>query len=263
MAEFPALPIFTDAFIADTLHLTAAQTGAYFMLLMCAWRTKDCCLPNDDNKLAAFARMDKRSWNTNRDIILAFWHIKDDGHLYQKRLRDERKYAEDRRNQAIQAGKASALKRKGRHSTDVITERQPKRNNPKPLPLPTNIKTNIGYEDLQISDIQEWLTEKHVAGKYLTVDEHELLEKFKDYCRSKNPKYNDYIAAFRNAFKWDNLPRKGKTNENTSRKPTYTERLETAGKAGLAKILADIDSRTEQDSGEESGEPLRIAQAEL
>lgn len=136
MAEFPALPIFTDAFIADTLHLNALQTGAYFMLLMVAWRTKECALPDDDDRLAAFARLDKRTWLKNRDVILSFWHRNNAGHLYQKRLTDERKLAEDRRNQAVQAGRASALKRKERHSTDVITEGQQNANYPKPNPLP-------------------------------------------------------------------------------------------------------------------------------
>lgn len=143
MAEFPALPIFTDAFIADTVHLTAAQTGAYFMLLMVAWRTSDCCLPNDDNQLCRFARMDKGNWLKNRDIIMSFWHTTPEGRFYQKRLRDERKLAESRRDQAIIAGRASALKRKERHSTDVATESQPKGNYPKPNPLPSSNTTKV------------------------------------------------------------------------------------------------------------------------
>jgi hypothetical protein len=36
MSEFPCLPLFTDAFIADTGHLGAIETGAYLMLLMVA-----------------------------------------------------------------------------------------------------------------------------------------------------------------------------------------------------------------------------------
>lgn len=137
MAEFPALPIFTDAFIADTLHLNAAQTGAYLMLLMCAWRTKTCSLPDDDEQLSRFARMDKRTWAVNKDVILRFWSHNSAGQLIQKRLVDERKFAEHKRDQATQAGKASALKRKDRHSTDVITEAQRKTNNPTTLPTPT------------------------------------------------------------------------------------------------------------------------------
>lgn len=52
---------------------------------------------------------------------------------------------------------------------------------------------------------------------------------------------------------------KGKMNEITSRKPSYAERIETAGKAGLAKALAQIDNG---ERGEDPP-PLRITHAEL
>jgi uncharacterized protein YdaU (DUF1376 family) len=124
MAEYPALPLFTDAFIADTTHLTAAQTGAFLMLLIIAWRTPDCALPNDDRILARYARMDVRTWMKNRDAVLAFWFQGEDQKWRQRRLLDERKYVDEMRDKKSHAGLASALKRKKRHSTPVPTERQ-------------------------------------------------------------------------------------------------------------------------------------------
>lgn len=137
MAEFPCLPFYTDAYLADTRHLTAAQHGAYLLLLMTAWRTHDCSLPNDDAYLARCSSMDARTWAKNKDTILAFFKLNQETQkLYQSRLVDERKFADVRREQSIQAGKASALKRKERHSTDVQTPVQPKSNPPlTPYPL--------------------------------------------------------------------------------------------------------------------------------
>lgn len=134
MAEFPAIPIFTDAFISDTTHLTAAQTGAYIMLLMTAWRTKENALPDDDDFLARCSRLDKRTFVKQKSIIMRFWSL-DSSHLWrQGRLDDERKRADEQRIKNAKAGKASALKRKGRHSTCV----QPKSNeSPTPSPSPT------------------------------------------------------------------------------------------------------------------------------
>lgn len=143
MAKFPAMPLFTDAFISDTMHLNAAQTGAYLMLLMCAWRTKDCALPDDDKLLARYARMNLRTWKANKDIILEFW-VKDKNQKFtQKRLLDERKYVSDKVNKNSLAGKASALKRKERDATDV----QPNVNqNPTPTPTPTHSIKDISKD---------------------------------------------------------------------------------------------------------------------
>lgn len=77
-------------------------------------------------------------------------------------------------------------------------------------------KIKISLSELSIEHIQDWLIEKRVAGKYLTIDEHRLLEMFKDYCQSKNPKYKDYVAAFRNSFEWNNTPKvRSNNNERT------------------------------------------------
>ncbi len=54
MAEFPKLPLWTDALIGDTYHLTPAQFGAYLRLLIVAWRRKGCDLPNDDVELGRY-----------------------------------------------------------------------------------------------------------------------------------------------------------------------------------------------------------------
>lgn len=77
-------------------------------------------------------------------------------------------------------------------------------------------KLKISLEDLSINHIEDWLIEKRVSGKYLTIDEYRLLEVFKDYCQSNNKTYKDYVAAFRNSFEWNNTPKlRRTTNERT------------------------------------------------
>jgi uncharacterized protein YdaU (DUF1376 family) len=142
MAEFPALPIFTDAYLADTRHLSAAQHGAYLLLLMMAWRLPDCALPDNDETLAKWCSMDKRTFLKNKDAIMSFWSRNDAGKFVQKRLLDERKYVVQLRSKNSEAGKASALKRLNRGSTSV----QPKVNEtstPTPTPTPIPKRKNI------------------------------------------------------------------------------------------------------------------------
>ena len=50
MAEFPAMQIWTDAYLGDTSHLSTTEHGAYFLLLMAMWRNGGS-LPNDDAML--------------------------------------------------------------------------------------------------------------------------------------------------------------------------------------------------------------------
>ena len=52
VAEFPALPLWTDAYLADTTHLTYAESGMYLAILMHMWRCPGCRIPNDQEWLA-------------------------------------------------------------------------------------------------------------------------------------------------------------------------------------------------------------------
>lgn len=209
MAEFPALPLFTDAYMADTRHLSAAQHGAYLLLLMTAWRMPDCKLPNDDVFLGRCASMDARTWKSNKDIIMGFWCQDEMQKWCQRRLLDERKNVEDRRNKNSLAGKSSALKNKQRHSTSVITKHPPKHNDTLNLNLNLNqeerknIKKKVSLDDLSIGHILPWLSEKQREGKYTNHKPDFILEKFKNYCQANGKKYSDYVAAYRNAFDWE------------------------------------------------------------
>lgn len=73
MAEHPALPLWTDAYIGDTAHLSLEQHGAYLKLLMFAWRRRDCALPDDDRQLANVVGVSTRQWRKLKPVVMAFW----------------------------------------------------------------------------------------------------------------------------------------------------------------------------------------------
>ncbi len=119
MAEFPALPFFTDAYLADTIHLTTEEHGAYLLLLMTAWRTRGCCLPDDDKMLARITRTSPARWRRLRPALQVFFEIAD-GRWEQKRLLKtygdvEKRVAKNRMNGAkggrARAAKAAQVKR--------------------------------------------------------------------------------------------------------------------------------------------------------
>lgn len=168
MAEYPALMLWTDAYLADTTHLSAEEHGVYLLLLMAAWRTPDCSLPDDDDRLARMARVGLKKWRSVRIVMEGFWTI-GDGKWTQKRLLKERGRIVDRRLQQSEAGKQSAknrfpaastgnditpsqerpagkantLENKETPSTDVQTKDPTKGQQPQPIPIPSkNLSTS-------------------------------------------------------------------------------------------------------------------------
>lgn len=89
LAEFRALPFWTDAYLADTDHLTDAEHGRYLLILIALWRAPEQRIPNDDAWLARkFRRSIERVRAELRPLIYEF--CKTDGNwIYQKRLSRE------------------------------------------------------------------------------------------------------------------------------------------------------------------------------
>jgi len=106
MSRKPAqLPFFPDAYHRDTTHLTTEEHGAYFLLLMAAWGTPDCSLPNDERRLAALAKLPLPKWRKLAPTILEFWTI-DKGRITQRRLRKEWSYVHEVRSKRKAAADA-------------------------------------------------------------------------------------------------------------------------------------------------------------
>ena len=87
MAKFPSMPLWTDAYLSDTTHLSTFQHGAYLLLLIAMWRARGN-LPKDDVKLARYAGVTQGQWKKLKPIL---WEFFDEGEdtISQGRLSDE------------------------------------------------------------------------------------------------------------------------------------------------------------------------------
>ena len=140
MAEFPALPLWTDAHLADTSHLSDAEQGRYLLMLMAMWRAPGCRLPNDDIWLARkFRRSVEDVLNELRPLIDEFCQC-DGNWITQKRLnreyqrvsgacanqskRGQMRWDRDRirDNAAIRASRMAAARKRGTHTADEWIE---------------------------------------------------------------------------------------------------------------------------------------------
>lgn len=147
MAEFPAMPLWTDAYLGDTRHLTTFEHGAYLLLLIVAWRSPDGALPDDDMRLARYAGCTRAQWRRIAPTIRAFFR-QENGQLVQSRLNDERKAVRQKRESQAANGRASALKRKERHST----KREPSVN---PHTLTPSVSKDTGQNARQEDPVKQ------------------------------------------------------------------------------------------------------------
>jgi uncharacterized protein YdaU (DUF1376 family) len=102
------MPLWIGDYLADTMHLTGPEHGAYLLLLMHSWRTGP--LPDDDRQLAAIARTDRSEWKQMAKTIRAFFAATDAG-LVQKRLEAERENAGRNAERRTEAARTAAAKR--------------------------------------------------------------------------------------------------------------------------------------------------------
>lgn len=136
MAEFPHLPLFTDAYLADTRHLTTEEHGAYLLLMMEAWRRPDCNLPDDDMMLARLSGLSLDRWEEIKPVVMAFW--KRDGRRKvwtQKRLLKERGYVSEKSKS--QRDKATKRWNKSKKADAAALPRACPEDAPTPTPTPS------------------------------------------------------------------------------------------------------------------------------
>lgn len=81
------MPLYVADYLADTAHLTAAQSGAYLHLIMAYWRAGGP-LRLDDGALARTARMTPAEWSDAAEVVLAFFR-REDGALHHSRIEHE------------------------------------------------------------------------------------------------------------------------------------------------------------------------------
>jgi uncharacterized protein YdaU (DUF1376 family) len=71
MSDRAWMPLDIDDYMADTNHLSAAEHGAYMLLIMRYW--KDGQLPQDERLIQRYSRLSVEQWAESRDIIAAFF----------------------------------------------------------------------------------------------------------------------------------------------------------------------------------------------
>ena len=95
MAKYPALTLWTDAYLADTHPaLTLEEHGAYLLLLMFMWRAPRQRIPNDDEWLARNLSISIEDVEKIVRPLIKQMCKNDGNYITQKRLKIEWKLAQ-------------------------------------------------------------------------------------------------------------------------------------------------------------------------
>ncbi|MEE5079541.1 DUF1376 domain-containing protein [Pseudomonas alliivorans] len=137
MAALPYMQLYVADYLADTMHLTTEEHGAYLLLIFNYWQTGK---PIPVTRLARIARLSNERWTDVERSLHEFFNERDNEWVHDRIERDlEAVHATQ--SQRIAAGKASAEARK-----QAAKSRKPKaanaRSTPVKIPLNENA-TNI------------------------------------------------------------------------------------------------------------------------
>lgn len=137
------MPLWTDAYLGDTTHLTTTEHGAYFLLLVTMWRSKEPVLPDDDKLLARYARLTAGQWKRIRPILEPFFTISSDG-WRQGRLTDE--WVAVRQHSTKQSDRSKARWLKNKKTAHAVAMPEGCRTDASPsltLPLPYKVSEEV------------------------------------------------------------------------------------------------------------------------
>ncbi|NMZ06242.1 DUF1376 domain-containing protein [Pseudomonas proteolytica] len=222
MAALPYMQLYVADYLADTMHLTTEEHGAYLLLIFNYWQTgKPIPVP----RLARITRLSNERWTDVERSLGEFFNERDNEWVHDRIERDL-EAVRATQEQRIAAGKASAEARKqsaksrpkassNARSTPVeiplnenATNKEEKREeeirqtpplsplaeNPAPAPDPKPKRKSRLPEPFNVTgDMRKWAADRAPAVHLVNET-----EKFVNYWRGNGSTKADWIATWRN-----------------------------------------------------------------
>jgi len=116
------MPVFIGDYLADTMHLSTEQHGAYLLLLFHLWRRGS--LRDEDAVLAQISGLSESAWKQHRPVLAEFFRI--DGGLWQHaRVEKERARVAATTESKAKKAKLAASSRWGKKDASSIAQAMP------------------------------------------------------------------------------------------------------------------------------------------
>lgn len=173
MTDRPWMKLYIGDYRGDTGHLTAAQHGAYLLLIMHYWRQSG--LPDDDNQLARITAMTPDEWEENRSTIKEFF----DDDWRHGRIDREIAAFEASRQQSSKNGKKGGRPRKKQlqkpKTPQILADNLLEENNNRSKKLnksKSEVRSQSQNPDIRDSDLRDQASCR-IEGKDLSESERE------------------------------------------------------------------------------------------
>ena len=120
MAALPYMQLYIADYLADTMHLSAEEHGAYLLLMFNYWQTGK---PIPKNRLAKIARLTNERWADVEPSLQEFFC--DNGEEWvHLRIEEDLASVREKKKKKSAAGKASVQARRSRKEADVQTKQE-------------------------------------------------------------------------------------------------------------------------------------------
>lgn len=186
MAALPYMQLYVADYLADTMHLTVEEHGAYLLLIMNYWQTGK---PIKQKRIQAITRINNERLTDVTETLQEFFNVDDSGVWHHSRIEADLKKVKSKSIKASEAGKKSALKRWGNNkkvtdvTTDVTETLQPK-NNHTEADTNTDTNTDIKEKDKKKKPRSKFSPPSVIEIQNLATEENLNLIGFFDYYES-------------------------------------------------------------------------------
>lgn len=120
MAALPYMQLYIADYLADTMHLSAEEHGAYLLLMFNYWQTGK---PIPKNRLAKIARLTNERWADVEPSLREFFCDNGDEWVH-LRIEEDLASVREKLTKKSAAGKASVQARRSRKEADVQTKQE-------------------------------------------------------------------------------------------------------------------------------------------
>ena len=163
MSQAPSMPMYWDAYLADTTHLSTEEHGAYLLLLAAMWR-RNGSVPDDDADNSRILGLTKAKWRKVK-VRLSDFLIISDGMISQKKLQETWKNTQEKieknRANGAKGGRAAASKNNDLGQANAANSLKPNSSIPEPEPEPDKEATASLPASAESKDLYQDFLSKH------------------------------------------------------------------------------------------------------